>query len=290
MTVSSDPDATKLHNGRTYYWANFGLLGYCARFSYEGTERLQRGEQVLLRTHRGIELGHILWPDDTSNVHTNSDEPKHPPNKVWPVTGNIIRAITPSDPWLSHHRSLLDDLHRWFDQQLTESATTGIICELEYIYEPAQLGVLHLGLPPQLLAQLSLSLQQEFNLLVEWYDATELLAADDAWEERRHTPREPTRTTQAIVCQSGCGHCRCSTPTSDTHPNAHLKSQESPPSSPPTSSNSEAGTSNHQPNGHPVRFNCANQSSLSAHQTGSPQHACTSCVLHTWFHRELRRP
>ncbi|MCS7015153.1 MAG: hypothetical protein RMJ19_08895 [Gemmatales bacterium] len=286
MRCGSDNPGQSLKPRQSCYWARFGVIGYCARFHYLGAERLYRGQRVLLRSHRGLELGQVLWADDTPDA---SGQPglAAPLTTAWPVTGTILRPIGPTDPWLVGHDQKLDTIHRWFEQRLADANAPGTICDVEYVSEPDQLEVLYLGLEAPTVARISVELEREFQLAAEWYDAGELLAADHAWEQRLNRPSHRDGVSEADWV-SGCGgQCRCSMELARDRPAEERHLESAVIGANPTSVNAfphaEALSTL------PTNADAARVPSAAVHRittNGSSAHGCNGCLFRAWLHKQ----
>jgi len=253
-------ETDKEHFGQSsvrYYWLTYGLVGYCGQFRFASNAQLQRGQLVLVRSHRGIEIGRVLWPvmarfdglrDSASKVVV--------PQSVNRPIGDVLRPLDDTAPFLREHSRRVLEISLWLEAKLQTDGELGVICEVECVYKPLRLGLLYLGLHPETIARLSTLLEQQFHTSVEWYDASEWLDADRAWQDRfqagdgLYPPQngEPSPN-------GGCGTCGC------THSRPHHRQQT------------------------PHRGGICTATAVSTQQSASTPMGCRSCVFFNWIRR-----
>ncbi|GBD35971.1 hypothetical protein HRbin36_01087 [bacterium HR36] len=264
--------------GWSYYWASYGLLGFCARFGYQGGALLRRGQRVWLRSHRGLELGQILWCETAPGRDVQAANGEAIGSRL--TTGVILRSTDQADPWLLEHLRVLGNVQRWLDNRLSQGGVCGLICDVELIRDPQQLGILYLGLEPSTLLELGLALETEFALPSEWYDANELLAADSAWEERCQAVTEGA-TAQPEV--SRCAGCLCSVP------QGSAKNQNAGQHRPSAGCRGALPASNRERYSSmppkPSAAHCASHRGLDDGGPAQTASCCSGCVIQRWFHR-----
>lgn len=261
MRCYFSPRAQSADTKLACYWASYGLVGFCARFYYSGSTPLCRGQRVLLRSHRGLEVGEVLWQEDeASSSHDRGASA--PWSGGWPATGNIVRPLADDDPWWADHLRLVAEVLSWMQVFIQENGSDGVICDLEYIHQPDEVGVLYLGLAAPLLARLSLFLESQFHVSATWYDASELLEADRVWEDIRQARQATSVGGSGKSAVNGCAHCACGSTGS---------CQAAPRAVP----------------GIPASGN-----GVSFSNTTAAQHvgmSCQNCIVRDWLQREARR-
>lgn len=210
QTESGDREYLVASEARQY-WVSYGLVGYCARFRMPSATTLERGQLVLLRSHRGVETGRVLWPVDDKPYTAGPDSRKLLTllHRDKP-TGDILRPLAEGDPFLQEHKRRLREIAEWLESELRAGRDPGLVCDLECVYQPQRLGLLYLGLLPATIARLSTLLERHFQMPTEWYDAGEWLDADQAWEQRLQAGSRwfPARDDAG---RSACnqGQCAC---------------------------------------------------------------------------------
>ncbi len=145
------------------YWIRFGLRREVARFAFEG-EPLGRGQSVVIRTHRGTELGEVVAPaefgdaapivrvasadDFARSIQVRREATTHFTTcqkffseGVWPID------ILDVEPLLDPHRTVLHYLgpHRLDASGLV--AALRDLCGLDVVLEPVGLDVEDEGEP-----------------------------------------------------------------------------------------------------------------------------------------------
>ncbi len=240
-----------------HYWLTYGLVGYCGQFRFASNAQLQRGQLVLVRSHRGIEIGRVLWlvMATFASLRESSNRVAVSRSVNKPI-GDVLRPLDDTEPFLREHCRRVSEISSWLEEKLQTDGEPGVICEVECVYEPLRLGVLYLGLHPETTARLTTLLEQQFHASVEWYDASEWLDADRAWQDRLQAGDRLYPPQNGKLFQSGgCGTCGCAR-------NQPHHMQQTP----------------HRSCGCTATAATTQQSALT-----SP--ACTTCVLFDWIRR-----
>jgi hypothetical protein len=257
-------ETDKEHCGQSsvrHYWLTYGLVGYCGQFRFVSNAQLQRGQLVLIRSHRGIEIGRVLWPvmARLDGLRESSSRVAVPRSVSKPI-GDVLRPLDDTDPFLREHCRQVSEISSWLEEKLQTDGERGVICEVECVYEPLRLGVLYLGLHPEAVARLSTLLEQQFHTSVEWYDASEWLDADRAWQDRLQAGERlyPPRNGEPFQ-SGGCETCGCA------RNQAHQMQQ--------TSHRSCA---------------CTATAATTQQQSALASAGCSTCVLFDWI-RKIRQ-
>ena len=98
------------HDMEQHYLAAYGVLGDFGRFRAAGSFRCQRGDRVVLRTVRGLELGEVLRDATPGHAHFL-------PNSA---VGPLLRLASPEDE--RNVRQLSNRLEAFCDEATARAA------------------------------------------------------------------------------------------------------------------------------------------------------------------------
>lgn len=115
--------AVKPDHGSDFFLVRVGLHGQVGRFRRLEPEALQRGQRVVCRTLRGIEVGQVLCPTAMANRFLSPGaltSEGQQPDEDW-FDGRILRRMTPEDELLWGHLqqlagATLDECESWLQQ------------------------------------------------------------------------------------------------------------------------------------------------------------------------------
>jgi hypothetical protein len=125
------------------YFVRFGVAGHVGRFASEIPRELRRGDRVVARTSRGLELAEAIGAVevDADGGDDFADE----------VDGVILRPVLETDELLqvrlSRYRDrAFDACRKWLD----EKAIPGTLVDVEHLLDGESLFFHFLGDPPEL--------------------------------------------------------------------------------------------------------------------------------------------
>jgi cell fate regulator YaaT (PSP1 superfamily) len=142
-----------------HYLVRYGALAHIDTFCSNNPRVLSRSTEVLVESHRGVEIGEILTPRDGQALQTS---------------GTILRALTPADQLIAQRigknklkafaacRSMLADL-----------ASPATLIDLELLFDGQTLIFYFLGELPEQIESISDSLVQTFDAKVQFRQFTE---------------------------------------------------------------------------------------------------------------------
>jgi hypothetical protein len=126
-----------------------------------------------------------------------------------------------------------------------------------------------------------LALQSQFHLRAEWYDARDLLGADQVWEERQSPPLGATVAASQQAGEYRCGNCSCS---GGCHRQASEAENRSSYSAQPTGQPATAIRTPAQP-----ASPCLSHTVLAGADSVTPlAPRCSACVFRDWQSRQRR--
>jgi cell fate regulator YaaT (PSP1 superfamily) len=171
------------------YLVSYGAEVFISRFAPVSPLHCQRGEQVIVRSHRGLELGTVLCesgPAHAQCLHSTS-------------VGELLRRATPEDEALEPFSALGIRVFDEARRLVRERQLSLDIVDVEVLLEPRTLIVHYLRTGKWNLRPLVEALGRRFEALVELKD----LALGIATEYGDHH--------QERVCHSngGCGSGGC---------------------------------------------------------------------------------
>ena len=133
--------------GATYF-LRFGIAGYVGRFASELPAPLRRGDRVVARTSRGLELAEALGPADEPDERESYDANS--------VDGTVVRPALDTDLLLQtrldrYRDRAFEACRKW----LEENAIEGTLVDVEHLLDGESLFFHFLGEPPELDARAS---------------------------------------------------------------------------------------------------------------------------------------
>ncbi len=166
-----------------------GLLGQVGRFSTVDGREYRRGDDVVCRTDRGLEIGSVLCPLDQTGAPQNLD-------------GQMLRQVTPDD------RLIMNRINRFRDrafsacnQLLNERKLAAVLVDVEHLFDGQSLFFYFLGDVPEQVHNLTDELAAVYEKKVRFRKFTETLASGCG----------PDCGTGESKCSSGgCGSCAMS--------------------------------------------------------------------------------
>ncbi|HEV7280886.1 MAG TPA: hypothetical protein VGN57_11840 [Pirellulaceae bacterium] len=130
------------HGGRNYF-IRFGVAGHVGRFVSEIPSGLRRGDRVVARTSRGLELAEVL-----SAVEADADAGEEFGESI---DGAILRPVLETDELLQvrlarYRDRAFDACRKW----LEEKNIPGTLVDVEHLLDGESLFFHFLGDPPEL--------------------------------------------------------------------------------------------------------------------------------------------
>ena len=129
--------------GGSLYFIRFGVSGHVGRFVSEIPHPLRRGERVVARTSRGLELAEVL-----SRIEDDADEADPSGDSV---DGVILRPVLETDELLQvrlarYRDRAFDACRAWLEQ----NDVPGTLVDVEHLLDGESLYFHFLGDPPEL--------------------------------------------------------------------------------------------------------------------------------------------
>lgn len=129
--------------GVSAYFIRFGVSGHVGRFASEIPRELRRGDRVVARTSRGLELAEIL-----SSVEADAEESDAFADAI---DGTILRPVLDTDDLLQvrlarYRDRAFDACRTWLDQ----NGIAGTLVDVEHLLDGESLYFHFLGEPPEL--------------------------------------------------------------------------------------------------------------------------------------------
>lgn len=116
------------------YAVRLGIHGQIGKLRASELSQLQRGQRVLCRTSRGLEIGEIL-----TGLDPFSDQ-------LELADGIILRKVTSEDEFLaSQLKRLAEDLHSFMQEELSQADPTATLLEVESLMDGKTLFFHFLG-------------------------------------------------------------------------------------------------------------------------------------------------
>lgn len=143
-----------------------GLLGQVGRFRPMGSLNLRRGQRVILRTARGLEIGEFLSSCDARPIEDYS----------FSGDGDLLRAMTPEDELLASR--LERRRHQAFGRcelWLKERNIDAQLVDVETLFDGGAIYFYFLGDAPEASAALEQELGQEYAAQIRLTDFANLL-------------------------------------------------------------------------------------------------------------------
>ena len=145
------------------HFVRFGILGHVGRFAAEGAARFPRGTRVVCRTRRGLEVGEVLSPLDT----TDRDE----------LHGTLLRRMTIEDDLLlarlDRNRS---EAFIACESRLRDRGIPAVLVDVEHLFDGQSLFFYFLGGESPEIAELTSELAEAYEATAQFRKFTDTLA------------------------------------------------------------------------------------------------------------------
>ena len=139
-----------------------GLLGSIGRFSSGDQRQRQRGEQVICRTDRGLEIGSVL---------------KALPNNGIETDGDLLRKVTPEDQLLIQRiEKFRDRAFLACQKLLQEKNLDAVLVDVEHLFDGSGLYFYFLGEVSDEVNQLTEQLAETYEAKVKFRRFSQTLA------------------------------------------------------------------------------------------------------------------
>lgn len=180
------------------YLVHYGAEGFLGRFSAPPGVRCQRGDRVMVKSHRGLELGTVRCEATPGHAHFLPDR----------LRGEIIRLVLEEEVLLTD-RSIFDEACRLAE----ESQLPITVVDVEVILEPRTIVVHYLRHGSGSLRPLVKELSKQFHALVELQDLNLGIATeygDSEYERYCNSSRKVAGSCGSGGCgNGGCGNGGC---------------------------------------------------------------------------------
>jgi hypothetical protein len=178
------------------FFCRVGRHGQVGRFQAAGTPGFSRGQSVVLRTARGIELGTIL-------ASRRGASPASNPASMWPASadGTILRPASTEDRWLQ--QSLEAAAHQAFkacQAFLTAHDYPDVLLDVEPLLDARTLYFYFVGTP-------TLEVRPQLEELASIFHETVRLSPAARQLDEGCGPGCGTSTTAGCGSSGGCSVC-----------------------------------------------------------------------------------
>lgn len=178
------------------YFCRVGHHGQVGRFHAAGTTPFSRGQTVVLRTARGVELGTILAPRLGASPASN-------PGSAWPSSadGTILRPASTEDRWLQ--QSLEAAAHQAFhacQAFLTAHDYPDVLLDVEPLLDARTLYFYFVGTP-------TLELRPQLEQLASIFHETVRQSLSARQLDEGCGPGCGTSTAAGCGSSGGCSVC-----------------------------------------------------------------------------------
>ena len=147
-----------------YHYVRVGALGQLGRFQAIDARRYPRDSRVVLRTVRGLEIGHVLAPPD------RDDQDQGQPD------GSILRGMTVEDELLADR--LEKNKHRAFEactQRLADLNEEATLIDVEHLFDGRSLIFYFLGAITPAIERITGELADTYESKVKFRNFTDAL-------------------------------------------------------------------------------------------------------------------
>jgi cell fate regulator YaaT (PSP1 superfamily) len=170
------------------HYVRFGLLGGVGRFAAADSQRYPRGARVVCRTGRGLEIGEVLAPLDSTEQQ--------------PTDGTLLRRVTIEDDLLlARIEKNRDEAYHACTQRLIERDIGAVLVDVEHLFDGQSLYFYFLGETTPELDALTAELAELYETEVQFRKFTETLTAGCG-------PHCGTEHAEGHGCGSGgCSTC-----------------------------------------------------------------------------------
>lgn len=185
-------------HGGPVYFIRFGVAGYVGRFASEIPHPLRRGERVVARTSRGLELAEVLGP-----IEGDSDASEEFGDSV---DGQILRPVLDTDELLQvrlarYRDRAFDACRAWLDQ----SGIPGTLVDVEHLLDGESLYFHFLGDPPELDFAASEELAALYEKKIHFRRFAETLQQGCGPGCGTESAANGCATGGCSTCSTGCG-------------------------------------------------------------------------------------
>ncbi|MGB6043387.1 MAG: PSP1 C-terminal domain-containing protein [Pirellulales bacterium] len=146
-----------------HHLVRVGVMGQVGRFRSIDATKYERGRRVVLRTQRGLEIGHVLQPHGNTS---NADSPD----------GEILRAMSVEDELLAERLDRNKD--RAFEacrQKLQQVGTVATLIDVELLFDGRSLFFYFLGNVTPEIETLTSQLAELYQTKVKFRQFTDAL-------------------------------------------------------------------------------------------------------------------
>src|SRR5262245_64421622 len=146
------------------HFVRIGLLGSVGRFAAADHQRYARGARVVCRTTRGLEVGEVLSPADST-----TDQP---------CDGTLLRRVTIEDDLLiARLEKNRDEAFRACNERLTQLDSPPVLLAVEHLFDGQSLYFYFLGDPGHELDALTAELADVYEAKAQLQKFAETLVA-----------------------------------------------------------------------------------------------------------------
>lgn len=176
------------------YLINYGADSFLGRFTWAGPLSFQRGDQVIVQGHRGLELGTVLCEATAEHARLLTAYP----------AGSLVRPARDEDDRVGSATQEFEEASRL----ATELHVPVDIVDIEHIFDPRTIVVHYLRKGPGSLRPLVKGLAQRLESLVEMKDLS--LGVATEYGDQDHDRYCNSNRKKGGGCGSGgCGSGNC---------------------------------------------------------------------------------
>lgn len=141
----------------------WGALGFVASFAAADAVRYPRGSRVVVRTQRGVELGEVLAPHESTNAA--------------PRQGQILRGMTDQDGLLETrlHKNR-DEAYQACLRKIDEHRLDAVLMDVEHLFDGQSLIFYFLGDQPPGWDDVAQELAETYDAQVQFRAFTDAVA------------------------------------------------------------------------------------------------------------------
>jgi hypothetical protein len=158
-----------------YCFVRIGSLGEV--HGAEAAVAMDRGQRVLVRTGRGVELAEVLGPRKSPHGHAQGDPLDQAPEgseEAKPIP--ILRATTPQDEMLierlqQHKREAVEQCR----QELSESGSDAVLLEVDHLFDGGTLVMHFLGDIDKMAEAITQQVAKRYESVVRTEDLAKLM-------------------------------------------------------------------------------------------------------------------
>lgn len=147
------------------YFVQLGVLGHVGRLRSAGLT-CQRGDRVVCRTARGLELGKVLGDDEDGSEATGTQQ----------LDGDIVRPMTDTDHLLQARiETRRNEAWKACDRLLREAGLSVQLIDVEHLFDGSGLFFYFLGPRDERLDAITRQLTETYESKVRFREFTEKL-------------------------------------------------------------------------------------------------------------------